>query len=232
MTSTTNTNAIHIRLLLFAQFREALDGKQLDLSVPPDATPASVLDDLTADKPRLQALRGVVRFLVNGEFVSSDAELHDGDELAFVPPVAGGAGEHIRISEAPLGVDEFLRHVQHPGAGGLVVFLGVVRDNNEGRDVKYLEYEAHIAAAERSIQQICEQAVARWPDVRLAVGHRIGRLEIGEASVVVAAGAPHRAEAFESARYVIDTLKAETPIWKKEVFEGGEAWIGEDVSPA
>ena len=131
------------------------------------------------------------------------------------------------ITDAPLSLDDLLRHVSHPGAGGIVLFLGVVRDHNEGRDVHYLEYEAHPSAAERSMRRICEDAEARWPGTRLAAAHRTGRLQIGEASVVVAASAPHRGEAFAAARYVIDTLKAETPIWKKEVYEGGEVWIGE-----
>ncbi len=132
-----------------------------------------------------------------------------------------------RVSEEPLSLDELLREVSHQGAGAVVLFLGVVRDNNEGRDVNYLEYEAHEAAAEASMRRIGEEAESRWPGARIAASHRTGRLEIGEPSVIVAASAPHRAEAFEAARYVIDTLKAETPIWKKEVFEGGEVWIGE-----
>ena len=132
-----------------------------------------------------------------------------------------------RVTEDPLSLDELLRAVSHPGAGGIVLFLGVVRDNNADRTVHYLEYEAHDAAAEASMRRIGEEAERRWPGVRIATAHRTGRLDIGEASVAIAASAPHRGEAFEAARHVIDTLKAETPIWKKEVFEGGEVWIGE-----
>lgn len=131
------------------------------------------------------------------------------------------------VTEEPLSLDALLLAVSHRGAGGVVLFLGVVRDNNADRSVHFLEYEAHDAAAEASMRRIGEEAERRWPGARLASAHRTGRLEIGEASVVVAASAPHRAEAFEAARYVIDTLKAQTPIWKKEVFEGGEVWIGE-----
>lgn len=131
------------------------------------------------------------------------------------------------VTAEPLSLDALLLAVSHSGAGGVVLFLGVVRDSNEDRSVRHLEYEAHNAAAEASMRRIGEEAERRWPGARLASAHRTGRLEIGEASVVVAASAPHRAEAFEAARYVIDTLKAQTPIWKKEVFEGGEVWIGE-----
>lgn len=131
------------------------------------------------------------------------------------------------ITEAPLSLDALLQEVTHSGAGGIILFLGIVRDNNDGRDVVHLEYEAHDRAAEASMRKIAGEAESRWPGARVAVAHRTGKLEIGEASVVVAASAPHRVEAFDAARYVIDTLKAETPIWKKEVFEGGEVWIGE-----
>ncbi|MDP9351065.1 MAG: molybdenum cofactor biosynthesis protein MoaE [Chloroflexota bacterium] len=131
------------------------------------------------------------------------------------------------ITSDPLSLDTLLKDVSHPGAGAVVLFLGVVRDNNEDRSVNYLEYEAHEVAARASMEQIGQEAEKRWPGARISAAHRIGRLEIGEASVLVGASAPHRAEAFEAARYVIDTLKAESPIWKKEVFEGGEVWIGE-----
>ena len=131
------------------------------------------------------------------------------------------------ITDQPLSLDAMLAAVSHAGAGGIVLFLGVVRDNNEGRDVVHLEYEAYDSAAEASLRTIAGEAERRWPGARVAVSHRTGKVEIGEASVIVAASAPHRAEAFEAARYVIDTLKAETPIWKKELFEGGEVWIGE-----
>ena len=132
-----------------------------------------------------------------------------------------------KVTEYPLSLDELLREVSHPGAGGIVLFLGVVRDNNDGRDVNYLEYEAYDSVAESSMRRIAEDARSRWPETRLAAAHRTGRIEIGGVSVIVAASAPHRGEAFEAARYMIDTLKAETPIWKKEVFEGGEVWIGQ-----
>jgi molybdopterin synthase catalytic subunit len=132
-----------------------------------------------------------------------------------------------KVTEEPLSLDELLREVSHPGAGAVVLFLGVVRDHNDGRDVRHLEYEAHVSAAEASMRRIAEHAQDRWPGTRVATAHRTGRLAIGEVSVLVAASAPHRAEAFDAARHVIDALKAETPIWKKEVFEGGEVWIGQ-----
>lgn len=223
----TQLSPVTVRLLLFAQFREELGGKQRTMALAPGTTPRQALTQLAAGNARLQSLSGIVRFIVNGAFVTGDEPLSDGDELAFVPPVAGGDGGTVLVTGQPLSLDAMLAAVSHPGAGGVVLFLGVVRDNNSGRDVHFLEYEAYDSAAEASMRKIAHDAEARWPGTRVACAHRTGRLEIGEASVVVAASAPHRGEAFEAARFVIDTLKAETPIWKKEVFEGGEVWIGE-----
>lgn len=223
----TDLSVVTVRLLLFAQFREELGGKERTLELAPGTSPRQALSQLAAGNPRLQALSGVVRFAVNGAFATGDEPLADGDELAFWPPVAGGEDGKVVVTDQPLSLDAMLAAVSHPGAGGVVLFLGVVRDTNDGRDVHFLEYEAHDSAAEASMRRIAEDAEARWPGTRVACAHRTGKLEIGEASVVVAASAPHRAEAFEAARHVIDTLKAETPIWKKEVFEGGEVWIGE-----
>jgi molybdopterin synthase catalytic subunit len=117
--------------------------------------------------------------------------------------------------------------VEHPGAGALALFSGVVRDQTGGRRVKFLEYEAHGPMALAKMQEIGEAIRSRWPDVtRIALVHRIGRLEIGESSVMIAVSSPHRAQAFEACRFAIDTLKETVPIWKKEHFEDGEVWVG------
>ena len=122
--------------------------------------------------------------------------------------------------------------VTRPGAGALCSFQGLVRDHNIGRTVRYLEYEAYPEMAEAAMRRIAEQVAERWPEARAALVHRVGRLEIGEASVVIAVSSPHRAEAFAACRWAIDTLKTTVPVWKKEVFAGGEAWVeGVAVSP-
>ena len=122
--------------------------------------------------------------------------------------------------------------VARPDAGALCTFQGLVRNHNIGRTVHYLEYEAYPEMAEAAMRRIAEQGAERWPEARAALVHRVGRLEIGEASVVIAISSPHRAEAFEACRWAIDTLKTSVPVWKKEVFVGGEAWVeGVAVSP-
>jgi MoaE-MoaD fusion protein len=132
-----------------------------------------------------------------------------------------------RVVEHPLSPDGAASAVGDAGAGGIVVFLGVVRNETGGRAVKFLEYEAHAPMAEAKMREIGDQLRARWPSVKaIAMLHRIGRLQIGEASVLIAVSAAHRAEAFEACRYAIDTLKRTVPVRKKEHFEDGEVWVG------
>jgi molybdopterin synthase catalytic subunit len=144
--------------------------------------------------------------------------------VAFLPPVAGGAGR-TSLSDQPLDPGEVVARVSGPGMGGLVTLIGAVRDQARGATIRHLEYEAYPGMAEREMEKICDQAAERWPDVRVAVAHRVGHLEIGDLAVVIAAAAPHRGEAFEACRFAIDTLKETVPIWKKEFAEGGEYWV-------
>jgi molybdopterin synthase catalytic subunit len=132
-----------------------------------------------------------------------------------------------RITEEPLSADAIARAVTTPAAGGVAVFLGVVRDNTAGRRVVALEYEAHVPMAEAKLKEIGEAVYGRWPDVQqVAILHRIGRLLVGEASVAIGVSAAHRQEAFEACQYAIDTVKRIVPIWKRELFEDGSAWVG------
>ncbi len=131
----------------------------------------------------------------------------------------------IQLTRESLNRDTLIGAVSHPGVGGIVVFEGVVRDNARGKQIRYLEYEVYPEMAEQQIRTIIAEAERRWGVERVAVAHRFGRLEIGEASVIIVVAAPHRAEAFDACRYIIDTLKTTVPIWKKEVASNGEEWI-------
>jgi molybdopterin synthase catalytic subunit len=136
-------------------------------------------------------------------------------------------GDLYRIVEEPLSPDAVAGSVGNPAAGGIVIFSGVVRNEKDGRPVKYLEYEAHAPMAEAKLREIGGEVRRRWPSVKaVAILHRIGRLEIGESSVLIAVSAAHRREAFEACHYAIDTLKQTVPVWKKEHFEDGEVWVG------
>jgi molybdopterin synthase catalytic subunit len=138
-----------------------------------------------------------------------------------------------RITAATLDLGAVVRLVERPGTGALALFLGLVRDHNQGRRVTHLVYEAYEPLAERALARIVDEAVEHWPSVALAIHHRIGRLQIGDASVAIAAASPHRADAFAACRYAIERVKQIVPIWKHEYFEGGDVWIeGATADPA
>ncbi len=132
----------------------------------------------------------------------------------------------IELCWGPLSTDKCVNAARRPRAGGMVVFIGAVRDVSEGKQVDFLEYEAYEPMALQKLNDVAEEAKTRWPVLAMAIQHRIGRLEVGDDAVVVAVSCPHRAEAFEACRYVIDRLKEVVPIWKKEHGEGGEVWVG------
>jgi molybdopterin synthase catalytic subunit/molybdopterin converting factor small subunit len=226
---------VNVRVRLFASYREAVGASVVEVTIPGGGGPA-VWQALLARYPQLSRLPQPSGYAVNDEYVTDARVLREHDEVALIPPVSGGApeggddapGPFIEITDGPISVDRLLREVEDPRAGAVAVFLGVVRDNARGRRVHALEYEAYTSMARREIEKICRTVASRWPVVRVAVVHRTGRLKVGEASVGIAVSSPHRAEAFEAARYAIDTLKLTVPIWKKEIWEGGEAWVGAD----
>ena len=136
----------------------------------------------------------------------------------------------IEITAGPLGPEPFLQHVRRDDSGAVALFLGVVRDHSHGRRVLYLEYDAYAEMAEGKLREVAEEALARWPITDVAIAHRTGRLEIGETSLLVAVSSPHRHDAFAACHHIVNRIKEVVPIWKKEVWEGGEAWIeGEPI---
>jgi molybdopterin synthase catalytic subunit len=181
--------------------------------------------------PRLAPVIERMRVAINGDFARSDASVQSGDELDVLPPVAGGSERRplVTVRRAPLSIDECLASVRHPGAGGLAIFAGAVRDHAEGQPVARLDYEAHETLAVKEMRRIVEAIEAEMDGVRLAALHREGPLEVGELAVVVAASAPHRAEAFAACRAAIDRIKETVPIWKKEWAPDGTAyWVNLD----
>jgi molybdopterin synthase catalytic subunit/molybdopterin converting factor small subunit len=162
-------------------------------------------------------------YAVNREYVEGGRELADGDEVALIPPVSGGS---FRLVEDPLDVAAVLREVEDPEAGALASFVGTVRRRSRDRDVVHLEYEAYEEMAEPMLAGLGDELTERHGLCAIAIHHRLGRVEIGEASVVIAVSARHRAAALDACREAIETLKATIPLWKKEIYAGGEEWIG------
>jgi MoaE-MoaD fusion protein len=178
--------------------------------------------------PRLGPYLARMRFAVDGELVDDAMLTLEGAlEIDVLPPVAGGAPNLLaEVRDTPLSIDEVFAAVRHPEAGGVCLFVGVVRNHAEGKPVGRLDYEAHPTLASRETLRVLEQIQSELPGVRLAAVHRVGELTIGDLAVVVAASAPHRAEAFEACRRAIDRIKETVPIWKKEYAPSGEAvWV-------
>jgi len=221
---------VRVRVHLFARYREAAGRGQVDLDLPEGGTVETAWSAVVDRHPALAQYRPYTLFAVGHDYVEPDHPLKAGDELSLFPPVSGGSGEAAdlyAVVEHPLSPDDIAARVDEPGAGGIVIFSGVVRNETGGRPVKFLEYEAHAAMAEAKLREIGAALRGRWPGVkRVAMLHRIGRLEIGESSVLIAVSAAHRGDAFEACRYAIDTLKRIVPVWKKEYFEDGEVWVG------
>jgi MoaE-MoaD fusion protein len=220
---------MRVRVRLFARYREATGQERLDVELPDDGTVETAWNAVVDRHPQLSEFRPYTLFAVGHDYVEPEHRLSPDDELCLFPPVSGGSEyvDTFRVVQHPLSADAIAESVAHPGAGGITVFSGIVRNETDGRPVKFLEYEAHAPMAEAKMREIGDAIHARWPGVkRVAMLHRIGRLEIGESSVLIAVSAAHRGEAFAACQYAIDTLKRTVPVWKKEYFEDGEVWVG------
>jgi molybdopterin synthase catalytic subunit/molybdopterin converting factor small subunit len=206
---------LSVRVRLFAGLRERAgwSEREIDAATLADVWPALGL----GDEPD-----GLL-YAVNRRYAPRDTSLADGDEVALIPPVSGGA---FRLSEEPIDPATVIREVSDPRAGGIATFIGTTRIESRGRAVHYLDYEAYGGMAEQVMAEIAEELKRKHDLCEVAITHRVGRVEIGGLSVVIAVSAPHRADALAACKEAIDTLKETVPLWKKEVYEGGEEWIG------
>jgi MoaE-MoaD fusion protein len=210
---------MHVQVRLFAGLRERAGIRARALELPDGACVADVFGalELGEEPPGLL-------FAVNHAYVDREATLAEGDEVALIPPVSGGA---FRLSDGPLSLDEAVREVADDGAGAIATFTGTTRNRSRGREVVRLEYEAYEGMAEAEMERIAGELTERYSLVGIAIHHRVGVVEIGEPSVVIAVSSAHRGNALAACRDAIDVLKQTVPLWKKEIYVGGEEWIGQ-----
>jgi len=216
--------AMRVTIRYFAAARERAGTSSETLELHDAATVAEALAAVCARHPALQPVAQRLRLAVDQEFAAPESRLRDGSEVALIPPVSGGAGPH-RIGPAAVAPEAPLREVAGADCGAVVSFVGTVRATNHGKRVVRLEYEAYPEMALRIFEQIAAQAREKWA-ARIAIHHRTGALEPGEISVVIAAAAPHRGDAFEACRQAIEALKKDAPIWKRELYPDGSSWVG------
>jgi molybdopterin synthase catalytic subunit len=204
-----------VTVRLFAGLRERAgwSRREVDAATVADVWPTLGLGDEPAG----------LLYAVNKEYAERDRALAPGDEVALIPPVSGGA---FLLSDEPLSLDRVVDEVRSDEAGAIATFTGTTRVHSRGRTVTHLDYEAYEGMAENVMQEIADALGARYELTAIAIHHRIGRVAIGETSVVIAVAAPHRRNALAACKDAIDELKERVPLWKKEVYEGGEEWIG------
>jgi molybdopterin synthase catalytic subunit len=221
---------VKLNVRLFAALRERAGAARLEVELADGATVGDVwpLLDL-GDEPA-----GIL-YAVNRVYAERSEELAEGDEVAVIPPVSGGEvlpsgsepQSRFTLSEEPLSVDDVVAEVRDDGAGAIATFIGTTRANSRGREVLYLDYEAYEGMAEQVMAELAEKLKARHELCRVSIHHRVGRVEIGNTSVVIAVSAPHRSAALAACAEAIDELKVSVPLWKKETYVGGEEWIGQ-----
>src|SRR5271170_5088584 len=226
---------MRIQLLPFGVLKEVLSPAPLDL---PEETTVSeliaILSERMRHEPVVTQLLPRIAVSVNAEYAQAEQVLHEGDEVGLLPPVSGGSGQPAVVTyltREAIPADELVAAVKEGCDGAVVVFDGVVRNNTRGRRTLYLDYDAYEAMALKQMASLAAEARARFEVREASIVHRLGRLEIGETSVLIVVAAAHRGAAFEACRWIIDTLKKTVPIWKKEYFEDGASWADGEPFP-
>jgi molybdopterin synthase catalytic subunit len=215
---------LEIKVNFFALYRERAGRRQTTLDLSPGTNVSRMIDEVRHLFPDLAPPTVNIVVAVNTEYAGPDVVLHDGDDVALIPPVSGGE-DMIEISHQPLKPENVTAKVRKDTNGAVVTFLGTTRLFAEGKKVLYLEYEAYEEMALREMEKIRGEICSEWSIEDIAIAHRIGRVDIGEISLVVAVASPHRKEAFYACHQAVDLLKEKVPIWKKEFFEDGYRWV-------
>ncbi len=221
---------MRVQVRLFASLREAAGQDKVAVELPEGATVRELVAHLEQQIPAIQGVAGAIYAAVNNAYVNPDASLKDGDTVALFPPVSGGQEGGVKkfeVTDRPISIDDVAARVNRPDCGAIVTFAGVVRGITGDMETEHLEYEAYAEMAEATMAQIGAEVKSKWPKIKdVAMVHRVGHMEVGEASVVIAVSSAHRGDGvFEACRYAIERLKEIVPIWKKEVLTTGAHWV-------
>lgn len=220
-----------VNVLFFAGARQRAGTARVQLQLQQPTTVHKAAQAACQAAPSKHQLPSNVAFAVNNSYAQADKLVNDGDEIAILPPVSGGAqlayAPYILIAPDPIDTSAISDRVASDSDGAVVIFNGITRNNNQGRTVTKLEYEAYSPMAENTMLQVIEEMHDQWNIGAVAIAHRTGNVDIGQVSMCLAVSAPHRADAFSAAQYFVDELKKRVPIWKKEHFVGGEVWIND-----
>jgi MoaE-MoaD fusion protein len=223
---------MQIRVLLFGILKDLTGHSSEEIRVPERATAADVLDHYRERLAGKSDLLAAVAISVNQEYAAADRKLEPGDEVALLPPVSGGAEDpYVRLVHERIVPHDIVPQLEKPEDGAIVIFDGIVRNNSRGRRTLHLDYESYENMALKQLRELAIQATQKFAIRNVAVVHRLGRIEIGESSVLIAVFSAHRAAAFDACRWMIDTLKRTVPIWKKEYFEDGAVWADGEPFP-
>ncbi len=230
---------MRVRVVYFGILRDMAGHENESVELADGARLAELYSDLQQRIPGLSKFANSIALSINYEYSTLDAPLRDGDEVALLPPVSGGAGDssesaalHTSLVREPINAEQIAREMKAAEDGAVIVFDGIVRNHSRGRRTRYLEYSAYEPMAAAELEKLAQAALANYPVRDVRIVHRLGTLQIGETSVLIVVASAHRAAAFDAARWIIDTLKKTVPIWKKEVFEDGAVWAdGEPFPP-
>jgi len=234
---------MQVRILPFGILKESLGSDPFALDLPGGATVADLLARLGVQAPAVESLRIAVS--VNAEYADRTRVLSENDEVGLLPPVSGGSAgpdlsfltapglvTAVGLYRSPIESAEIIKAIKHAEDGAVVVFDGIVRNNSKGRPTLYLDYEAYEEMADKQMRTLAQEAIAQFGVRQVIIVHRLGRLHVGETSVLIIVASAHRAQAYEASRWLIDTLKKTVPIWKKETFVDGAVWAdGEPFPP-
>jgi MoaE-MoaD fusion protein len=224
---------MHVRVLLFGVLKDLFPTVINSVEMPAGATVAMLLDHFRVLAPQQQQLWASLAVAVNQQYAGLTQALTDGDEVALLPPVSGGShAPHVALVREVIQAELLVRALKQREDGAVVVFDGIVRNHTRGRRTLYLVYESYEEMALKQMQSLAQEAQTRFAIRDVLLVHRLGRLEVGETSVLIAVASAHRAAAFDACRWLIDTLKKTVPIWKKEHFEDGAVWADGEPFPA